>query len=460
MNGNIKAFLNEKGYTVNEVAFDVIRKCNAWYQNSVIKGFHTRVGLNGQSYTVDSLNFAKRCCSDDANLCEVVEISVDGANKKANNLVNEVLNKSNFNTMYRRQLEQVPALGTVGGYISLEGAELKSNGRIKNGRISINYVDAEGIFPLTVVNNEILEVAFADEHLVNGNTEYTVVVFTMDDNGRYIASTYYLDDKGKEITNLTTIITLGDVKPFGIMRNAEVNNLENMTGYGLPKIYNAIPMLKVVDLAFYILFSDLDKGEKILLINELLCQFDKDGKPCLTPEQKKLFVMMGEKLPEQNNLIHEYNPEIRIDEVTKALETALSLLSIMFGYGSKKYTFENGKITTATEYIGTKQDQMQELNRQRYEARCYIEDITNAIIWFANTFNDANLPVKYEVLIDFDDSFITDKEAQLERVRADALSFDIPMLTIWYLMDAYNLSEEEAKALIESKSEEPEETED
>lgn len=45
--------------------------------------------------------------------------------------------------------------------------------------------------------------------------------------------------------------------------------------------------------------------------------------------------------------------------------------------------------------------------------------------------------------------------------RADALSFpEIPQLKIWYLMDAYNISEEEAKGLVGSLDVEDEPGED
>ena len=46
---------------------------------------------------------------------------------------------------------------------------------------------------------------------------------------------------------------------------------------------------------------------------------------------------------------------------------------------------------------------------------------------------------------------MTDKETELERVRNDALQFDIPKLTTWYLMQAYSLTEEEADALVQEK---------
>ena len=74
----------------------------------------------------------------------------------------------------------------------------------------------------------------------------------------------------------------------------------------------------------------------------------------------------------KKSLVQEYNPEIRIDQITKVFETCLSLLSMSFGYGTKKYTFENSTIKTATEYLGNRQDAMQELNKQRFEAEQYI----------------------------------------------------------------------------------------
>ena len=59
--------------------------------------------------------------------------------------------------------------------------------------------------------------------------------------------------------------------------------------------------------------------------------------------------------------------------------------------------------------------------------------------------------------MDFDDSIITDKDAELEKLRADALSFDIPELTIRYLCKAYNMQEDEARKLVEQKEQEKEE---
>lgn len=451
MENFVKSFLETKGYTVNDRAMNVIGVCDDWYSNRTIRDFHERRTIQGVQYRLNQLNFAKRCCSDDANLCEVLEINA-GSGEQAEN-VNTILSKSEFNTQYRKQLEKTSADGTTACYIRLDHATIYDDNTVKGGEIRLNYVDADAFIPLTIENDIVTEAAFSGSGLKAGKKQTTVVLFIKNESGDYAAETHVFDDKGNEETESGVKVILGDVKPFAVMRNAEVNNLDHMDGYGLPKLWNAIPMLKATDLCYNVLYGDLDKAEKIILVNELLCDFDDNGKPILTPEQKKLFVFTGERLPGEKDLMQEYNPVIRIDEVTKSFELTLSLLSMSFGYGTKKYSFEGGQITTATEYIGERQDQMQELNRQRQEATRYIQDICRAVMWFSNTYHNTSYNLETDILVDFDDSYITDKEAELERKRNDALSFDIPQLTVWYLMEAYNLTEEEAAALVEQKQE-------
>lgn len=449
----VENLLLKKGYAINKDAQTLIRACDDWYSNRIIGDFHKRKTIQGVPYEMSRLNFAKRCCSDDANLCEIIEINA-GKGEQAD-FINNTLLHNEFSTQYRKQLEKTSADGTTACYVRLDNATLMEDKTVRNGDIRINYVEAGNFIPLTVVNDVVLEAAFCGNSLKRGKKQTTLVLFIKGEE-LYRAETYIFDATGNELEEKRTEITLGEVKPFAVMRNAEMNNLDDMDGYGFPKLYNAIPMLKVIDLCYNVLFSDLDKAEKILLVNELLCEFDNNGKPKLTPEQKKLFVFTGEKLPEEKGMIQEYNPEIRIGQITQAFELSLSLLSMSFGYGTKKYSFENGQITTATEYIGERQDQMQELNRQRQEAIRYIQDICKAVMWFSNTFHGTSYDLEEDILIDFDDSYITDKEAELERKRNDALAFDIPQLTIWYLMDAYNLTENEAAALVNAQLDERE----
>lgn len=451
----VQAYLQKKGFQVNTDALDLIHMCDSWYSNRLIENFHKRCTVQNVQYELHRMNLAKRCCSDDANLCEILEINA--GSQEQYDFVNVTLDASEFQTQYRKQLEKTSADGTTACYVRLDKATIMESGKVQGGEIKLNYVEAEGFVPLTIENDIVTEAAFSGSGMEKGKKIITLVLFTKDENGIYTAETAQFDEMENELKDRNIVLRLGDVKPFAVMRNAEVNNLDNMDGYGLPKIHNAIPILKVLDLCFNVLFGDMDKADKLLLVNETLCQFDENGTPITPNEQvKKLFVLLGQRLPDQKELVQEYNPEIRIEQITKTFELALSLLSLMFGYGTKKYSFENGQIQTATEYAGERQDSMQELNKQRQEATRYIQDIVRAVLWFANTFQGGSWQIDAEINIEFDDSYITDREAELEQMRADAVSFsDIPIFRIRYLMERLNCSEEEARAYIAEGSQDP-----
>lgn len=414
------------------------------------------------------MNFAKRCCADDANLCEIVSV-VPEKKSTSEEFIAEFIRNNKFITQYRKQLEKVSATGTVGAYLSLKGATYlqAENGTvtIRDGKIKINYVDADCILPLTVENDEVIECAFAGTNKVRGKEKTTLVEFLLED-GKYKAITTIFDDKGNKVEDECITLQLGEVKPFSVMTNAEVNNIEELDGYGLPKIYNSIPLFMAVDLCYNLLQGDLSKGDKLVFLNELLAciKVDKDGKPYLTPQQKEIFILLGGdggKLPDEKTLVQEYNPEIRIEEITKAFELVLSLLSLSFGYGSKRYNFENGQIKTATECIIGNQQMMQELNKQRSNAIDYISDIIHAAMWFANTFHGTSYDVNEALSVEFDDSVITDKESQLEAMRTDALSFpEVRVLTEMYLSEKYNKPIEEVKKWMQNVEEPVEDLKD
>ncbi len=450
-------YLEKLGFHYNHNAQTIIEECDRWYTNTADE-FHKRKNLNGIEVILESLNFAKRCCSDDASLCEIVDINAGKDNPGKYEAVLDILDESRFDVMYRQQLEHLSASGTVGAYVRLDNADLYEDGTVRGGDIRINYMDAIGIIPLTIENDDIIDCAFAGYNVVGGKKQQSLVVFTRDDRGLYVASTYTFDEAGKLIGE--QFLQLGDVKPFAILRTAEVNNLDDMEGYGYPKLYSAIPALKCLDLCWSILFGDLNKGEKLVFINEYLAELtkDKQGNPQLTQQQKELFVLLGEKLPSEDSLIKEYNPEIRTASIKDAMELCLSLLSMSFGYGTRKYSFEAGQIKTATEYIGERQDAMQELNKQRYATTQYITELIEAVIWFSNQFQGTAWTLDDDICIEYDDSYITDKASQLESLRADALSFpDVPEFTVRYVMERLNCERNEAVAYIQASEVEPEE---
>ena len=431
------------GFAVSEEAHQIIAICDEWYKSKLTNA-HKRVTVNGAHYQMERMGFGHRVAADDANLCEVLKINAGGGNEAQAAAVNDILANNRFDTQYRRQLELTAAEGTTACYVYLEDAQEYSDGSVRGGNIRLNYVDALGFVPLTVENDEVIEAAFTGRSFLKTEERYTLIVcLKEDDNYRYIVRAF--DKQGKVISDESQDIPLGSIKPFAVLRTAQVNNIENMDGFGFPKLYSAIPILKGLDAGFTAFLGDLEAAEKITLINEMLCGFDEHGK-AIPPNEamKRRFVMMGEKLPQDKGLVHEINPEIRSEAFCESIELLLNLLSQQFGYGTKKYSLDRstGAITTATQYIGERQDMMQELNRQRHEAKEYISGIARAVMWFANTYHGENWNLDVDVLVDFDDSYITDKGAQLESMYNDIVSgIGGTHLRALYLKQKYKLDD-------------------
>ena len=118
------------GFEYNQTAQNKIKECDDWYSDKVTE-FHERKNINGAKVTLDSINFAKRGCADDANLCEVIEINTGESSFEA---VNDILSENRFNVMYRQQLERMSADGTVGAYVRIVDAEELTDGTLRGVR--------------------------------------------------------------------------------------------------------------------------------------------------------------------------------------------------------------------------------------------------------------------------------------------------------------------------------------
>lgn len=438
----VKAYLMKKGYAVNDTAADILRQADDWYRIRETDR-HRRVTVNGERRTLVRMGFAKRAAADDANLCEVVEINAG----KNNEAVQEILAANRFDTQYREQLELTSAEGTAACYVRLEDADVMSDGTLSGGEVRLNYIDAGGFLPLTVVNGEVTEAAFCGESFRAAEKVTTLVICTMGPDGCYRYETAVFNSDG-ELSGEVQTAQLGEVKPFAVMRTAEVNSIAGMQGYGYPKVYGAIPVFLGLDAAFSALLDDVDGAEKITFVNERVCGFDEKGTPIPPNEaMKKRFVFLGEKLPQAEGLIHETTPQIRVEMFKPTIELLLSLMSLKFGYGTKKYSLDTaGVVQTATQYIGERQDMMQELNRQRFQAKQYICGIIRAALWFSNTFRGTAYDLEEEIRVEFDDSYIEGKAERLEGMRQDALAgLGGAHVRALYLAEKYNLDEAAAQ---------------
>ena len=282
MESCVRTKLQNLGYRIYETPYAYIESAMSWYRNEVDEHFHKRTSITGESYEIERLNFAKRGC-------EIVSINAGDDTQSED--VRQILARNRFEVMYRKQLELMSAAGTSCAYIRLDNATYLDNGKVTGGDIRLTYCEAENYVPLTVVNDDVIEAAFSGTDITKDGKRSTLGVFSFTD-GLYKAETYIFDKHGKEIESYW--IQLGDVRPFAVMRVAEVNNIRYMDGFGLPKVFNAIPTLKKIELVNMILNGDLERGEKLILTNEVIVDIDRNtGKPKKKKNpMKRLFVFL------------------------------------------------------------------------------------------------------------------------------------------------------------------------
>ena len=86
---------------MNNDALSIISICDDWYANRVIEDFHKRKNLNNVEYELSRMNFAKRCCADDANLCEIISVAPEKKSASQEFIDKNLSDEDFVDVMYR-----------------------------------------------------------------------------------------------------------------------------------------------------------------------------------------------------------------------------------------------------------------------------------------------------------------------------------------------------------------------
>jgi A118 family predicted phage portal protein len=135
-----------------------------------------------------------------------------------------------------------------------------------------------------------------------------------------------------------------------------------------------------------------------------------------------------------------------VEENTKGVQAALDYLSFKCGLGTRFYAFEGGTVQTATQYIGERQDLVQNANKHYIVIERALQGLVRGILYIGREI--LGLPVKEDtdIEIKFEDSYIIDKEAERARDKDDVRD---GIMQKWeYRAKWYNEDEATAKAAV------------
>lgn len=461
-------YLNRKfGAGLRTEYYQNIRLWKAWWRGYV-KSFHTFHELAGNRVTerkLYSMKMAKKICEDWASILlnEKTEIAI--ADKSSSEFVQGpkqttgVLGANDFWERGNELVERAFYSGTGAFVLRLENMLVGADGSVLRSpetRIGIDYLDAMYIYPLSLRHGKITEAVFASVQLVRGKYRVYLEEHTLQ-NGNYVITNELFDYEAGTLVpkplpdGIAPSFNTGSPIPwFSIIEPNISNNRSYGNGLGLSVYADAIDELQNVDIAFNNFVKDFKLGGKKVFYNKDMTRRTADGKR-ITPDDvaQQLFLQVdadSDVDADLKTLVQEYNPQLRVEENTKGVQAALDYLSFKCGLGTRFYAFEGGTVQTATQYIGERQDLVQNANKHYIVIERALQGLVRGILYIGREI--LGLPVKEDtdIEIKFEDSYIIDKEAERARDKDDVRD---GIMQKWeYRAKWYNEDEATAKAAV------------
>ena len=446
--------INELGYATYTFDYSIynsyITTMLGWYKGK-LADVHTDTVYNGHknvNVKYASLNMGKRVCEDHASLTfnENIQINILGEDESKYILgydeLNGVLADNDFWKTGSEMYELTCALGTGALEVVVDGL-LKYTDRVvgtADSKIKIVQHNALEILPLSWDNNRnIKEVAFIDQYKVKNNNYVDLRLHVLVDgkykiiNKKYKVVTDNVLTDANEYGVLNEFDTKSDIPWFTVLKLPIVNNYDIKGIMGASVYANATDVLKTIDWAFNMLSFEIKNGSKKVFINKNLLNRDPSTNEPIYPDDtggRLVFYYVGSdnntNINDSKELISEFNPELRIDDITKCLENNLNYLSNLCGLGNNYYKFIDGTVQkTATEVISENSSMYRGIRRNELALEKVLITLIRGILYASNLCRGTKFDIDVPITVDFDASIIEDKTAirarELEEVKAGIL---------------------------------------
>lgn len=469
------AYLNEtRHWGLDGSYYGNIEVWRQWWQGDVPAVHTVKITREDGVHTRKraSLRMPKRVCEDWANLLlnDKTTFQIGDAATAAYLLGSDeqqtggLLRQLHFWENANALVEQAYWSGTGAFVMSVQGLQVDAAGQAvpsPGGQLRLDYDPASCILPIRVERGTVLEAAFVSECTVDGKSALYLQTHTCMGGRRTITNEWFEETEAvggtvkfsavKPPEGTVRTITVDDSPAwFSLFSPAAVKNLDGGRGLGMAVFAEALDEAQGIDLAFDNYRQDIYLGGKKIFYNRSLCRqvIGKDGKPRYIPPDdagvQQFFALGGDdsgRLDEQPEY-HEYNPDLRTEDNHRAVQDMLNLFSFKCGLGCHRYSFELGKVATATEYTGSRQNLVQSANKNQIPIETALIGILRAILWAAKNLLGAEVDPDTSISVNWDDSYIVSEQERTAQLREDALAGLVPRCR--YLSARYGLSEDEA----------------
>lgn len=416
----------------------------SWYRGKVL-GFHNYRIYNGTNYLElerKTLHMPKFVCETWANLLmnERCDIIIPEEQKIK---LDNILNDCNFWQKANDGVEKSFALGLgalVMNVVGLEQGEETGNIKKEKAKIKIDFINETKMFPITVEDRDITECAF----VTVGSEKTYVTIHMLNENGIYEIHNYILDSDRK-VEKKYIFNTKSEIPWFFVLRpNISSNFVTELIDdeIGISIFANSLDTFRAIDNKYDGFDLEYVLGRKRMFISTEAWTVNKeDGTTQRTFDPyDQLFYHLPEN-DEGKPLITNKADDLRFDAYIKGINAELQFLSMKCQLGESFFKFDGTSIATATQVISENSTLFRNIKKHEILLENVLINLTKVIIKASNdftttTFNDIK---PEEIKIQFDDSIIEDKEAEMKRDREDVVAgiMSIPEYREkWYGEDA------------------------
>lgn len=440
-----------------------IEQWKSWYKGNV-KKFHNYYIYNGNTKKYlkrFSMNMAKEISEDWSDIIWSEQCKISLKDEKAQKEFDDFINDLDLYYIINQAIEKSGALGTCACVVS--AYDLKQDDDTltldtKDAKLRVDIVDVDNIYPLSWTSKEITECAFGSVEYVNGKKYVVLSVHKLQDNGNYIIKNHLFEDTNGSLTEITNkrndvfseYDTKGDVKWFSIFRPMLTNNLFDNSPFGISHYANAIDNLKSVDLAFDTIQHEINNGKRRLFVRADMFNYDS-GEQRLVFDNNDTSIYQLPTGATKDDLIQSESEEFRTGTLIGALNTALNVLGSKVGFGENHYHFDGTNLSTATAVVSSNSKLFRRKKKLEIGYESSIYDLVNAIAYVSTNLLKNKIDTE-DMVIQFDDSIIEDKEAESNRAMREQSAGLISKVE--YRMKIFGETEEIAKQKLKEIAEE------
>ena len=381
-----------------------------------------------------TLNLPRYLCRTWANNYANEDTSITIPTDKANNRLQEIFESTNLFGRFNNFVEMFMGLG-IGAtvvetdiFVGKETKEIKKS----DSEIRINMVSGRRVIPITIDDGKVTECAFISyitggarlsiHYLVDGIYHEAIFNATQNDNGVLeFDFINYID------------IPLGEIPIFQIWHPNLTDEDEVDKCFGTSIFATALDTFKHLDLGYTAYYKEIKLGQKIKVVSTDQLDYDENG-TVLPFDENDESIMYLKDANDKGSQVQEVNGDLRIEALTKYINTNLNCAAMLCGLGQTQFEFDGGggrPIQTATGVIAKQTELYRNVVKQENLATNCFKELVRAIAYVNDTFTTKpkigykTLNLK-DIVVTYDDNIVEDtaskKQAELNEVNAGVMS--------------------------------------